>query len=156
MSHTYTALVRRQRMIELLAQGMNTTEVAVETGVSIRTVQRALADPAVMASLRALQSERLRLLLHASIAVAPAALESLRRTAESPLAPSAARVQAARALLSAMLSMVQSVDLTERIAELEGRIDALAHPETGLTGPDWGAGSARPAISDEEDTDELP
>lgn len=129
MAQTRIHEIREHRAVELAAQGHGTERIAAELGVSRRTAQRLLADPAAAARLRQVQDARLRALLEAALAHAPEALETLRRAAANPLAPAAARVAAARAMLRGLLQLLEAADTTARIAELEDQVEALRRDE---------------------------
>ncbi len=103
--------------------------IAAELGISRRQAQNLLAEPDGAARLRRLQDQRLQALLDASLATAPRALETLRHAAENPLVPAAARISASRALLRGLLQLLEAVDTTTRIAELEQRVQDLLREE---------------------------
>ena len=119
-----TAGLRRQRALELLAGGLPPPDVAVQLGVSLRTVRRYLDDGELLKELRRAQTERIEALLRASLQVAPQALLTLHQVAADPQAPERARVAAARAVIGHALHLFEAVDLNQRIERLEEIADS--------------------------------
>jgi hypothetical protein len=85
--------------MELLARGLPPPDVALQLGVSLRTIRRYLEDGELLAELRRAQSERIEALLRAALQVAPQSLLTLHQVAANPDAPERARVAAARAVI---------------------------------------------------------
>ena len=116
---------RRLRALELLAEGLSTTEVAARLGVNPRTVRKWRADPAFAEALEEATKETLRRTRQRLAALAHHACEALREVLRSPDAPPAAKVSSARAVLEYLakfeaLSRLQ--DLEERVRALEERM----------------------------------
>ena len=116
------AVARRQRIVELAADGLGPRAIAERLGVTDRTVREHLHDPAVGRELRRFQDERLRLLTGRALDGAGVALGVLRGVAEDGAQPAGARVTAAKALLEAALRLVETRDLAERVAALEAQV----------------------------------
>lgn len=113
------AASRKQRCLELLAEGLPPSAAAERLGVTLRTVRRYLADPASRDALRTLRDERLHALGRRALTEADPALGVLRAVSDDATAPPAARVSAAKALLDVAVRLTQDVDLAERVAALE-------------------------------------
>ena len=129
------AAVRRQRIIELAADGLGPKAIAGQLDVTDRTVREHLNDPATVAALRAIQGERLRAITRRALATAATALEvlevvALRGNAEG------ARVMAARAILDHTHKLLEAHDLAERITALEARLGD-AEPIAGRGARRW-------------------
>lgn len=119
------AAARRQRLLELLAEGVPPSEAAARLGISDRTARRYLTSPGAREALRRLQDERLRQLAAQALASAGAALQTLRDIAEDPAAHPQARVAAAGRLLDAALRLVEAADLAGRVEALEAAAQEL-------------------------------
>jgi len=113
------AASRRQRALELLAEGQTPQAVAERLGVSLRTIRSYLASPNVRETLQRLRDERLRQLAGRALAEAGAALATLRAIVEDEAMPPQARVSAAGKLLDVALRLAETVDLAERVEALE-------------------------------------
>ncbi len=129
------AAVRRQRIIELAADGLGPKAIAAQLGVTDRTVREHLNDPATVAALRGIQGERLRAITRRALATAATALEVLEAVALRGGAEGA-RVMAARAILDHTHKLLEAQDLAERIAALEERLGD-AKPITGAGARRW-------------------
>lgn len=125
-----TTATRRQRALELLAEGLPPAVVAERLGVATRTVRYYLSSPDTRAALQHLRDERLRQLAGRALAEAGPALATLRAIAEDTNAPPGARVSAAGRLVDMALRLVEVVDLVERVEALE----ALAQERGGRHG----------------------
>ncbi|MFF3461005.1 hypothetical protein [Streptomyces sp. NPDC002619] len=101
-----------------LARGATSEEAAREAaGVSGRTVRRWMEDPDFQTDVRDTRTE---LLQHAVGQLAAGAVEAVTTLREALKdADGRNRVQAARTLLDAVLSLRESLDLEERLAALE-------------------------------------
>ena len=115
------AATRRQRAIELAAQGLAPRDIAERIGMSDRTIRTYLSDPAAVAELRKVQEERLRALARRATALAEGALLVLWKVAKDDAQPAPARVAASRAILETTLRMTEVADLAERVSALEER-----------------------------------
>jgi hypothetical protein len=107
-----------------LASGATAPQAAEQTGVSLRTVHRKLANPAFRRLVSRLRGEMLAAALGRMA-------ENMTRAADTVAAlldveDPAIRLRAARALLSLGLRLRDSVDLGDRVRELERE---LAHKQ---------------------------
>ena len=125
-----TARLRREQAMELLARGLPPPDVAVQLGVSLRTVRRYLDDGELLKELRRAQTERIEALLRASLQVAPQALLTLHQVAADPEAPERARVAAASAVISHAVHLFETADLARRVEHLETIADAVAQQQS--------------------------
>jgi hypothetical protein len=111
-------------LVEALACGASAEGAARTAGVSPRTVYRRLADPAFRAQVGAARAELVRreagLLTVAGLGSIKA-LTALQESATSE----AVRLGAARAVLELSCKLRESADLQERVAAVEGRLEAL-------------------------------
>lgn len=114
-----TTRIRRQQAMELLARGLPPSDVALQLGVSLRTIRRYLEDGELLAELRRAQSERIEALLRAALQVAPQSLLTLHQVAADPDAPERARVAAARAVIQHTVHLYDVADLARRVERLE-------------------------------------
>lgn len=128
------AASRRQRALELLAEGQTPQAVAERLGVSLRTVRGYLASPAVRQTLQRVRDERLRQLAGRALVEAGPALAVLRSIVEDPAIPPQARVSAAGKLLDMAMRLAETVDLAERVAALEELLEGLAQNRGGRYG----------------------
>ena len=108
------AATRRQRAIELAAQGLAPRDIAERIGMSDRTVRMYLSDPTAVAELRKVQEERLRALARRATALAEGALAVLWRVAKDDGQPAPSRVAASRVILDGALRLIETADLAER------------------------------------------
>ena len=116
------AATRRQRILELVAEGQTPAAAAERVGVTLRAVRRYLADPATRQALVSIRDERLRQLSGRALGEAAPALAILRSIAEDAASPPAARVSAAGRLLDVALRLVEATDLAERVEALEALV----------------------------------
>lgn len=114
-------LGQKSRAILALARGATTDTAGTEAGVSGRTVRRWREDPAFEAEVDAARRALLDRAVAGLSAGAGEAVDVLRAALADPTA--AVRVRAAVALLSALPSVVEHVELTARIADLETRLN---------------------------------
>ncbi|MCD6154166.1 MAG: helix-turn-helix domain-containing protein [Candidatus Verstraetearchaeota archaeon] len=125
---------RKALAVELLAQGLPTSEVAVRVGVSESTIRRWARRPEVVSALRELQKEALQGIARRLRALAQHATEALGHVLKSEDTPPAVRVSSARAVLDFVLRLEE----LSRLEELEERIKALEarqEGQGGISGP---------------------
>ena len=122
-----TTASRRQRVLELLAQGATPGQVDGRLGLSERTIRHYLADSATKARLRQLQDERLAALARRVLTGAEAALATLLALLERQDLPPQSKIAAGRTVLEVALRLVEAADLAERVAAVE----ALVQQERG-------------------------
>jgi hypothetical protein len=111
-------------LVVALACGASAEGAAQQAGVSPRTVYRRLADPAFRAQVGAARADLVRReagLLTAAGLGSIKALTALQESATSE----AVRLGAARAVLELSCKLRESADVLERVAAVEGRLEAL-------------------------------
>jgi arginine/lysine/ornithine decarboxylase len=107
----------RPAAVVALARGATSEEAARESGVSGRTVRRWMEDPDFQIEVRDTRTEILSTAVGQLAAGAAEAVTTLRAALRD--ADGRNRVQAARTLLDAVLSLRESLDLEQRLAALE-------------------------------------
>lgn len=107
----------RPAAIVALARGATSEEAARESGVSGRTVRRWMEDPDFQIEVRDTRTEMLSAAVGQLAAGAAEAIATLRDALDDE--DGRTRVQAARVLLDACLSLRESLDLEQRLAALE-------------------------------------
>jgi hypothetical protein len=107
----------RPAAIVALARGATSEQAARDSGVSGRTVRRWMEDPDFQLEVRDTRTEMLSAAVGRLSASAAEAIETLREALADD--DGRTRVQAARVLLDACLSLRESLDLEQRIAALE-------------------------------------
>ncbi|WP_155059735.1 hypothetical protein [Streptomyces blattellae] len=111
----------RTAAVFALAQGEPTSAAAKAAGVSTRTVERWCTDPAFALEVRDMRTELLSTAVGQLAAGAAEAVTALRAALVDDDGRN--RVQAARTLLDACLSLRESLDLEQRLAALEAAED---------------------------------
>lgn len=124
----------REAAIIALARGATTDQAAAEAGVTSRTVRRWLADPAVSAEVRRLRADLLNQVVGALSDAAVDAVHTLRDALGAD--SENVRVRAAQTILTALVSLRDATEVTERLTAIE---DALnAHQSTHRSQPQIG------------------
>jgi hypothetical protein len=116
-------------LVLALACGASPENAAQKVGLSRRTVFRRLADPAFRAQVHAMRAEVVRRTTGVLTAAGMAATKTLTTLQESATTESV-RLGAARAVIELGCKMRDQVEVTERLAALEGELESL------LRGPD--------------------
>ena len=111
-------------LVLTLACGASPENAAQKTGMSVRTVLRRLADPRFRAQVNDMRAEMARRIAGMLTAGGIGSLKTLTTLQESAVSESV-RSGAARAILELGCKMRESVELTERLAVLETRLDQL-------------------------------
>jgi len=124
MADNGTLSCKKHRFLQALLQAKSIREAAGLTHISERTAWRWLRDPTFRAELRRAQDEALGQATRQAVGTLGEALETLRDVMARPSAPASARVAAARAVLEVGLRLAETLDLAERVAALEERVDA--------------------------------
>lgn len=123
MGQNGTPTPRQTRAIEALVAGKSITEAAEYAGVSRRTVHRWQQDPTFQRSLRAAQDAALSALVRQMTDLSESARETLEAVMADPDAPPSVRVRAALGALSQHRQFHESLQLTERVVQLERELD---------------------------------
>jgi len=121
MSHKVTARAGNVVMVASLAGGATAEEAARAAGVSTRTVQRRLLDPAFVAAIDAARAEYLSRTVAALTEHGLAATGTLVELTAAEI-PASTRLGAAKAILELGARLRESESLEQRIAALEARM----------------------------------
>lgn len=114
--------VRQRRFIAALIAHRTIGEACEAAGIGERTGYRYLSNPAVRYALSEAQTQELGQITRKAVAAMTEALETLVGIAKDVAAPASARVSAARAILENALRFHEAVDLAERVAALEEKL----------------------------------
>lgn len=112
----------REAAIIALARGATTDQAAAEAGVTSRTVRRWLADPAVSAEVRRLRADLLNQVVGALSDAAVDAVHTLRGALGAD--SENVRVRAAQTILTALVSLRDATEVTERLTAIEDALNA--------------------------------
>src|SRR5690554_94218 len=112
----------REAAIIALARGATTDQAAAEAGVTSRTVRRWLADPAVSAEVRRLRADLLNQVVGALSDAAVDAVHTLRDALGAD--SENVRVRAAQTILTALVSLRDATEVTERLTAIEDALNA--------------------------------
>jgi hypothetical protein len=109
-------------LVTALACGATVEGAARKAGLSERTAYRRLADPDFQSRLR---QQRAELARRVAGLLTAASLESVRTLVElqGTVSPPAARLGAARAVIGLGVKLREETDLSDRVAELERRLE---------------------------------
>lgn len=109
-----------------LLEGNSQSAAATVAGVTKRTVQRWLNEPAFTAELRAGSDGAIRTASARLAATAEHAVSAILATIHTPTTPgAAARLKAADSLLNHALKLREHVELVERLAALETKLNEI-------------------------------
>ena len=122
-------------LIVSLACGASVEAAAQKADMSVRTVYRRLADPQFRAQVNDVRADMLRRAAAMLTAAALAAIKTFTTLQDSAESESV-RLGAARSIIELGCKLREMVELTERLAELEARMDTES--------PDTAASSRRP------------
>jgi hypothetical protein len=111
-------------LILALACGASPEGAAQKAGVSPRTVYRRLADPAFRAQVNDVRADMVRRAAGMFTAAGMASIKTFTTLQESA-ASEAVRLGAARAVIELGCKLRENAELLERIAAVEGRLEAL-------------------------------
>ncbi len=109
-------------LVLALACGASAENAAQKAGVSVRTVYRRLAEPAFRAEVDGVRAEMVRRTAGMLTAAGVASLKTFTTLQESAVSESV-RLGAARAIIELGCKLRESVELTERLAALEARLE---------------------------------
>jgi hypothetical protein len=118
-------------LVLALACGATAENAAQKAGLSRRTVYRRLADPAFRARVTAMRAEMARRAAGMVTAAGLGAVKTLATLQESA-ASEAVRLGAARATIELGCKLRETVEWADRLAALEGRLEALLGGPDGL------------------------
>jgi hypothetical protein len=110
-------------LILALACGASPESAAQKAGVSVRTVYRRQADPAFRAQVNAVRADLVRRAASLFTAASMAAIKTITTLQESANSE-AVRLAAARATIELGCKLRETVELTERLAALEARLES--------------------------------
>jgi cystathionine beta-lyase/cystathionine gamma-synthase len=111
-------------LVQALAMGASAENAAQKAGVSRRTVCRRLADPAFRTRVAEARAEIVRREAGLLTAAGMAAIKALTTLLESATSESV-KLGAARTTLEMGCKLRETVEWTDRLAALEGRLNAL-------------------------------
>ena len=111
-------------LVVALACGASPESAAQKTGLSVRTVYRRQADPAFRAQVNAVHADMVRRSASLFTAASMPAIKTITTLQESA-ASEAVRLGAARAIIELGCKLRESVELMERMAAVEARLEAV-------------------------------
>ena len=114
---------KRRRFVAALMSSRTRAAAARVAGISEKTAERWVKDAAIKAALAEAQSGALTQVTRQLVDAMTKALETLESVHLDSDNAASARVSAARAILDGGLKYVELVDLTERVAKLEGVVN---------------------------------
>ena len=114
---------KKQRFVELVAQGLSYEEAGKKLGISRATSWRWANDPAVKTKLGEIQNERLETLHRELLAVGSEAIQTLRNLFQAR--SEYVRAQSARHVLDLLLKVNETLQLEARLEALEEKIKRL-------------------------------
>jgi hypothetical protein len=110
-------------LIVSLACGTSVETAAQKAGMSVRTVYRRLADPEFQAQVKEVRTDMLRRAAAMLTAAGMAAIKTFTTLQESAQSESV-RLGAARSIIELGCKLREMVEITERLAQLEARMEA--------------------------------
>ncbi len=113
---------RQSRALTAMMTSQSVVEAAKTAGVSERTLQRWLDDPAFRKELSERQSEAVTTVTRRLVTLADQAVNTINEVLTDPDIPAATRLRAAESVLSNLLKLRELVDLEARVARLESGI----------------------------------
>jgi len=123
MASNGTLTTKKRVFIAALSTCTTVRAAAKKAGIGERTAWRWLDDPDIKAAVNERQTEVLAQVTRVTVASMTEALDVLRGIMLDVNNPPTPRVTAARAILETGLRFKELVELAERIARLEARID---------------------------------
>jgi hypothetical protein len=124
-------------LVLALACGASPEGAAQKTGLSLRTVYRRLAEPMFRQRVEQVRAEMVRRTAGMFTAAGMGALKTFTTLQESA-SSEAVRLGAARAIIELGCKLRQAVEMNERMAALEARLEALcgeSEPSEGAQAP---------------------
>jgi len=117
---------KQKAAITALLEGQTQTAAGASAGVARQTVQRWLNEPAFSAALREGSDGAIRAASARLAATAEHAVSAILATIHTPTTPgAAARLKAADSLLNHALKLREHVELVERLAALETKLNEI-------------------------------
>jgi hypothetical protein len=110
-------------LVLALACGASPEGAAQKSGLSLRTVYRRLAEPAFRQQVNQVRAEMVRRAAGMFTAAGMAAIKTFTTLQESATSE-AVRLGAARAIIELGCKLRETVEMTERMAALEARLEA--------------------------------
>ena len=120
-------------LVLALACGASPEGAAQKTGLSLRTVYRRLAEPMFLQRVEQVRAEMARRTAGMFTAAGMGALKTFTTLQESA-SSEAVRLGAARAIIELGCKLRQAVEMNERMAALEARLEALCGESEPLEG----------------------
>jgi len=122
-------------LVLALACGASPESAAHKTGVSLRTVYRRLAEPDFRAQIAELRADMVRRAAGMLTAAGMGAVKTFASLQESAASESV-RLGAARAVIELGCKLRESVELAERVAVVEGRLEGVLQEFQAAGGAD--------------------
>lgn len=116
-----TGQTRDERLVFALAKGESHTRAADYSGLSIRTVQRRLANPQFVSRVRRARDDMLDEAIGGLADASTDAVQALRSLLHGP--SDSVRLGASKSILDLSMKLKEHQDLAERITEIEGRLN---------------------------------
>lgn len=129
-----TLSAKQQRAIKALLTEPTTRAAAEAAKVSEATIWRWLADPDFDQAYRAAREQLYEATLASLQEASTLAVETLRQVMDDPKAPAPARVSAARCVLEMSIRARETLDVEERLRELETYFDTLSSRAVKISG----------------------
>jgi hypothetical protein len=111
-------------LVVALACGASPEGAAQKAGLSVRTVYRRQADPAFRAQVNEVRADMVRRAASLFTAASMPAIKTITTLQESATSE-AVRLGAARGIIELGCKLRETVELMERLAALEGRLESL-------------------------------
>jgi hypothetical protein len=111
-------------LVVALACGASPESAAQKSGLSLRTVYRRLADPSFCQQVQQVRVEMVRRSAGMFTAAGMASIKTFTTLQESATSE-AVRLGAARAIIELGCKLRETIELTERMAALEARLETL-------------------------------
>jgi hypothetical protein len=119
---------KQQKALAALLNCSTVPEAAIACGMGETTIYRFLRDAAFKAQYRHARAEIVEHAITQLQRDCATASRTLREVCEDKIAPSSARVSAARAILDGAVKAVELQDLTARLEELEKNVERKGKP----------------------------
>ncbi len=114
---------RQRRALEGLLDGLNIQDAAARAGVNRKTLSRWLAEPSFWRAYRTASDAGLQTAARRLAAQMDGAVDVLVAVRDDAGAPPGVRLRAAQLVIESGLRLLEAVDISERLAALEARLD---------------------------------